>query len=182
MRTMQSTWGVAEARAQLGTVLDRARSGQDQIITSRGSAPVRVTSNHTPTPSADYVHYLLVALAERDAGAVFLATKDDARAVGSARFLTETSSDVLVWVFEEFGPEWCADYARTVLLTLRALQSAFGLTQLATLPEVVDGLRRSTYSSRLAAIVSSSSFARALRSSVATTFPEQQRRAVMGDY
>ncbi len=179
---MQSTWGVAEARAQLGRVLEEARSGRDQLITSRGGTPVRVTANHTPTPTKEHLHYLVIALAERDAGSVFLATKDGERDIGSVRFATETSSDLLVWMFDEFGSEWCAEYVRAMLLAIRTLQATFGVPNRATLSDVVGGLRRSPFNARLASIISSSSFDRALKASVLPTFPEQHRRTVIGEY
>jgi prevent-host-death family protein len=180
MALMQSTWGVAEARAQLGKVLEAARAGRDQVITSRGGTPVRVTSSDTPTPRKEHLHYLVVALAERDAGAVVLATRDGGRAISEVRFVNEASSDLLVWVFDEFGPEWFADYVRAMLLSIRALQKTFGQTDFATLSDVIDGLRRSTYNSRVAAIVASSAFERAVHLSVLPAFPEQERRTVLG--
>lgn len=176
MLPMQSTWGVAEARAQLGRVLEEARSGHDQVITSRGAAPVRVTASHTPTPTREKLHYLLIALAERDAASVFLATKDGARDIGSVRFATEASSDLLVWMFDELGPQWCAEYVRAMLLAIHTFQVAFGMPQQVTLADVISGLRRSPFNSRLAAIVSSNSFDRALKTTVLPTFPEQRRR------
>jgi prevent-host-death family protein len=177
---MQSTWGVAEARAQFGKVLEEARRGRDQVITSRGGGTVRVTSSHTPVPRSDHLHYLIVALAERDAGNVALAVKGGGRELSHVRFITETSADMLVWLFDEFGTDWCADYVRAMLLSLRALQKTLGISKLATLSDVMDGLRRSTYNSRLASIVSSESFGHAVRVCVVPAFPEQDRRAALG--
>ena len=172
---------MAEARAQFGRVLEAARSGNDQVITCRGSATVRLTSSHTPTPQQDHLHYLIIALAERDAEIVARAARDGCD-IGQVRFITETSSDLLVWLFDAFGPDWCADYVRAMLLSLRTPQKTIESARLATLSDVLDGLRRSTYNSRLSAIVSSDSLERALRVRVLPAFPERDRRAAMGRF
>lgn len=177
---MQSTWGVAEARAQFGKVLEAARRGTDQVITCRGAAAVRVTASHTPTPRQEHLHYLVVALAERDAATVALALRDGVD-INHVRFISETSSDLVVWLFDEFGPEWCADYVRALILSLRTALKSNGAPISATASDVVNGLRRSPYNSRLSAIMASDCFNSALRSRVLLAFPTQDRRAAMGD-
>lgn len=176
------TWSVADARANFGKVLDEARMGRDQIITSRGSTPVRVTASTEPAPREPYLHYLVMALAERDAQDLVLDMWRGGPGEGRPvlqHIPPNLSGDLFAWIFHEVNPFWATEYVRAMLITLRTLEEEMELP-LSSLSDVLGGLRL-TMGSRGPAIVNDEEFVRGLRELVLATFPGEDAPSVLGE-